>query len=103
MAKKSTRSQERCPSHPGKLLREVVVPALNKPKTEIAKALGISRSSLYELLNEEQSVTPEMAVRMSIVFNGTPQSWMNMQTAHDLWHAQRKIDEATLQPLHECA
>ena len=103
MTQKIQRSQNRCPTHPGKFLREIVFTELNKPKTDVARAMGISRQTLYDLLNEAQGVTPEMAVRISVVFGGSPQSWINMQTAHDLWHAERKINQSELTPLHNAS
>lgn len=58
MTAHSKRSPERCPTHPGALLRDIVLPALPVPKTEVARALGISRQSLYDILAEKQPVTP---------------------------------------------
>ena len=100
MRKKATpkRSPDRCPTHPGGLLREIVLPALPVPKTEFARALGISRQALYDLLAEKQPVTPAMAVRLGVVFEQSPASWLNMQTAYDLWHAERQIDKTKIKP-----
>ncbi len=99
MADRPKRFPHRCPSHPGAYLREIVIPALPMSKTEFAKALGISRQGLYDLLAEKQPVTPLMAVRLGLVFNHSPASWLNMQTAYDLWHAERKIDKTKVKPL----
>jgi antitoxin HigA-1 len=52
----------RCPTHPGELLREVVIPATGKTKTEIAALLGISRQHLYDILAERKPVSPAVAV-----------------------------------------
>ncbi len=93
------RSADRCPTHPGAMLREIVLPAVLLPKTEVARALGISRQSLYDILSEKQPVTPAMAVRLGAVFGSTPASWLNMQTAYDLWHAEREVDTSELKPL----
>jgi len=94
------RSPDRCPSHPGSLLREVILPALeNVTKVEIADALGVSRQTLYDILNEEQPVTPQMAVRLGAVFNTSAASWLNMQNAYDLWKAMRDIDTSALRRL----
>ena len=87
----TTRDPNRCPSHPGALLREIVLPAIDQSKTEIAKALGISRQALYDILNEKQSVTPEMAVRIGKLCGNGPGVWLRMQQAHDLWHAERAV------------
>ena len=99
MTAQPKRSPDRCPTHPGAMLREIVLPALPVPKTEVARALGISRQSLYDLLAEQQPVTPAMAVRLGAVFCSSPASWLNMQTAYDLWHAEREIDVSGLTPL----
>jgi addiction module HigA family antidote len=93
------RSAERCPTHPGSFLREIVLPAIRASKVEIAAALGISRQSLYDILAEKQPVTPAMAVRLGKVFDTSATSWLRMQTAYDLWHAEREVDTSKLQPL----
>jgi antitoxin HigA-1 len=99
MADFPKRFSNRCPTHPGAFLREIVLPALPMPKTEFAKALGISRQALYDLLSEKQPVTSLMAVRLGFVFDQSPASWLNMQTAYDLWHAERQIDRSKMKPL----
>jgi len=90
------RAPERCPAHPGALLREIVLPALDRPKTRIASDLGISRQTLYDILAERQPVTPPMAVRLAAMFGDTPEVWLRMQVAHDLWHARRSVDTSAI-------
>lgn len=92
MAAPAKRSPDRCPTHPGALLREIVLPALPVGKAEVARALGISRQALYDILSEKQPVTPNTAVRLGVVLGTSAASWLNMQTAYDLWHAEREID-----------
>ena len=99
MARSLKRSAERRPTHPGAFLREMVLPAMAVSKTQIAEALGVSRQTLYDILAEKQPVTPAMAVRLGAVFETSPASWLRMQTAHDLWHAERDVDVSKLQPL----
>jgi addiction module HigA family antidote len=99
MTRAKHRSAERCPTHPGGFLREIVLPAIRASKVEIAAALGISRQSLYDLLTEKQPVTPAMAIRLGIVFDTSSASWLRMQTAYDLWHAEREMDTSKLRPL----
>lgn len=99
MAAKAERHADRCPTHPGALLREIVLPAVPLPKTEIARALGISRQSLYDILAERQPVTPAMAVRLGTYFGDSAAVWLNMQTAYDLWHAQHDVDVSSIVPL----
>ncbi len=99
MATNPKRSAERRPTHPGAFLREIVLPAIRASKVEIATALGVSRQTLYDILAEKQPVTPAMAVRLGVVFDTSSASWLKMQTAHDLWHAEREIDTSKLHPL----
>ncbi len=82
------------PVHPGELLREDVLPAVGRPKTEIARLLGISRQTLYDILNEKQPVTPAMALRLARMFGGSAESWINMQRNYDLKIAERELGDA---------
>jgi len=72
------------PVHPGALLREDILPAMNVTKTEIAKALGISRAQLYAILSESAPVTAPMALRLGRLFGNGPELWLNMQSNYDL-------------------
>ena len=78
-------------THPGELLREDVLPALGRTKTEIAKLLGISRQTLYDILDEKQPVTPGMALRLGKLCGNGPDLWINMQRAYDLRIAEKKL------------
>ena len=82
------------PMHPGELLREDILPAVARPKTEIARLLGISRQTLYDVLNERQPVTPNIALRLARMFGGTAESWVNMQRNYDLEIAERELGDA---------
>lgn len=62
----------------------------------IAGDLGISRQTLYDILAERQPVTPPMAVRPAAMFGDTPEVWLRMQAAHDLWHARRTVDTSAI-------
>ena len=79
------------PTHPGEVLRDIVLPSLGKPKAEIARLLGISRQTLYEILAERQPVTPEMALRIGKLCGNGPEIWGNMQQAYDLEIAAAKL------------
>lgn len=103
MVAPAKRSKDRCPTHPGALLREIVLPALPVGKAEFARALGISRQSLYDILSEKQPVSPAMAVRLGLAFGQTPASWLNMQSAYDLWHAERDIDTSKIRVLQQAS
>lgn len=84
------RDPDRCPSHPGALLQEIIPPT-GKTKTEIADLLGISRQHLYDILGERKPVSPEVAVRLGKLFGDGPDAWIRMQAAHDTWHARRAL------------
>ena len=72
------------PMHPGELLREDVLPALGTSKTAVAEYLGISRTTLYELLREETPVTPRLALRLGKLCGNGPKLWLNLQQDYDL-------------------
>ena len=79
------------PVHPGEILREDVLPAVNKSKTEVAALLGISRQMLYEILAERKPVTASTAVRLGKLFGNGPEVWINLQTAYDLAKAEKRL------------
>ena len=85
------RDPKRCPSHPGELLREDVIPATGKTRSEIAALLGISRQHLYDILNERKPVSPTVAVRLGKLFGDGAEVWARMQSAYDTWHAEREL------------
>jgi addiction module HigA family antidote len=87
---KSLRDPKRKPTHPGELLREEVLPALKMTQTEFAKRLGVSRLSVSELLLEKRALSPDMAIRVGRLTSTTPESWLRMQEALDLWELERQ-------------
>lgn len=87
-----SRNPDRCPTHPGELLREDVIPETGKSKAEIARMLGISRQHLHDVLAERKPVSPEVAVRLAKLFGNEPLFWIRMQGAYDAWHASREVD-----------
>lgn len=93
------RNMDRCPTHPGELLREDLLPALKMHKTQVADALGISRQHLYDILNERKPVSPEIAVRLGAAFRDGPDVWLRMQAAYDAWHASREVDVSKVKVL----
>jgi len=84
------RDRNRCPTHPGALLREVI-PATGKSRTEIAALLEISRQHLYDVLNERKPVSPGVAVRLGKLFGDGADVWVRMQGAYDTWRAEREL------------
>lgn len=77
--------------HPGEMLREDILPALGKSKTEIARLLGISRQTLYDILDEKQPVTAGMALRLGKLCGNGPTLWLNLQRRFDLEQAEKQI------------
>jgi addiction module HigA family antidote len=78
------------PPHPGKIIKALCLDPLGLGVTEAAKGLGISRKTLSAILNGRAGISPEMAVRLSIAFNTSAESWINQQTQYDLWHAEQR-------------
>ena len=72
------------PTHPGEILREDILPALAVSKSELARRLGISRQTLYDILDEKQPVTPAMALRLGRLFGNSATFWVNLQRDYDL-------------------
>jgi addiction module HigA family antidote len=77
------------PPHPGEIIRELCLEPLGISVTDAAKALGVSRKTLSAILNGRAGISPEMAVRLSIAFNTSAESWMNQQVQFDLWNAEQ--------------
>ena len=94
-----SRNTDRCPTHPGELLREDVIPETGKSKAEIARMLGISRQHLHDVLAERKPVSPEVAVRLAKLFGNEPLFWIRMQGAYDAWHASREVDVSAVPTL----
>ena len=90
------------PVHPGEILREDVLPALGKSKTEIARLLHVSRQSLYDILDEKQSITAAMAVRLGKLCGNGPNLWLAMQSAYDIVKAEAALKDElkTIPTLH---
>ena len=86
------RDPNRCPTHPGALLRDEMIPATGRSKVEIAGLIGISRQHHYDILNERKPVSPAVAVRLGKLFGDGAGVWTRMQAAYDTWHAEREED-----------
>ncbi len=91
MTKKPNAVAARCPTHPGEILREDVLPALNITVTDAAKELGIARQTLHRVMTGEMAITPAMALRLGRWCGNGPGLWLRMQIAYDLWHAERAM------------
>jgi addiction module HigA family antidote len=92
MVAAAKRAKDRCPTHPGALLRDDIIPATGRSKAEIAALLGISRQHLYDILRERKPVSPTVAVRLGKLFGDGAGIWTRMQAAYDTWQAERTED-----------
>jgi len=81
------------PPHPGEIIKDLCLEPLGISVTEAAKALGVSRKTLSAILNGRAGISPEMAVRLSIAFGTSAESWMNQQVQFDLWNAEQRRNE----------
>ncbi len=87
------------PPHPGEVIRELCIEPLELSVTDAAKALGVSRKTLSNILNGHAGISPEMAVRLSIAFNTTSESWLNQQVQYDLWFAEKERKKLNVKKL----
>ena len=87
------------PPHPGEVLRELCIQPLGLTVTETAKSLGVSRKTLSAILNGRAGISPEMAIRLSMAFDTSAESWLNQQMQYDLWIANRAIGNVKVKRL----
>ncbi|GJM41553.1 MAG: transcriptional regulator [Ardenticatenaceae bacterium] len=77
------------PPHPGEIIKELCLEPLGLTVTRAAEALGVSRKTLSAILNGRAGISPEMAIRLSMAFDTSAESWLNQQTQYDLWRARQ--------------
>jgi len=87
------------PPHPGEVLRELCLEPLGLSVTDAAEALGVSRKTLSAILNGNAGISPEMALRLSIAFNTSPESWLAQQSQYELWEAEQHRKELHVKKL----
>ena len=102
-AKRSEPHSDLLPCHPGEILREIVLPAIARPDQEVAKALGITRKQLRDLVAERVPLTPEVAVRLEAAFGRSAPAWLRLQETYDLRHARRSVDISSIPRLTAAA
>lgn len=81
----------RNPPHPGGIVRRQCLEPLGLSVTEAARGLGVTRQALSELINEKAGISVEMAIRLSKAFGSSPETWLGMQMAYELWQARDRI------------
>ena len=87
------------PPHPGEVLKELCLEPLGLTVTDAAKALGVSRKTLSMVVNGHAGISPEMAIRLSIAFDTSAESWLNQQIQFDLWQAEQHRSELKVERL----
>ena len=87
MSNSTLNKRRRRPTHPGELLREEILPGARITQGDLAKRMGVSRRTVNEICQERRGVSADMAHRLARVLNTTPELWMNMQAAVDVWDA----------------
>lgn len=87
------------PAHPGEILKELIIETLELTVSDVAGHLGVSRKTLSKILNARGAITPEMAVRLELVFaKPSADHWLRLQSAYDLWNARQQQDRLTVSP-----
>lgn len=79
------------PSHPGEILKEMYLEPLNITVTDLAANIGVARRTVSMVINGHSGISAEMALRLSKAFDTTPELWLNLQRAHDLWFASKNV------------
>ncbi len=85
------------PPHPGRIVRQECIEALDLSVTEAAKVLGVTRQALNNLVNEKAAISPEMAIRLEKAFGSTADTWLRMQAAYGLAQARKKENNIQVQ------
>ena len=88
------------PPHPGGIVRRQCLEPLSLSVTKAAAGLGVTRQALSDLVNEKASVSVEMAIRLSKAFGSTPETWLGLQMAYDLWQARERAAEIEVQKFY---
>lgn len=86
------------PPHPGEMITDMME-ELGIGIRELARALDVAASTVQRLVKMKIAVTPEMAIRLSIVLGGSPQFWLNLQDNHSLWQVSQTLDTTKLKRL----
>ena len=93
------RNKKRAPTHPGALLREVVLPELGITQAEFAERLEVSRRTVSEILHERRPITPDMAIRLGKLLGNGAGLWLRMQQALDVWTLEQQDNYTHIQQL----
>ena len=87
------------PPHPGEIVRYECLEPLGLTVTRAAQGLGVTRQALSDLVNQKAGVSVEMSIRLSKAFGSTPETWLGLQTAYDLWQARERAGQLEVEEL----
>ena len=85
------------PPHPGGIVRRQCLEPLGLSVTGAARGLGVTRQALFQLVNERTGISVDMAIRLSKAFGSSPETWLRMQMAYDLWQARKRADRISVE------
>ena len=85
------------PPHPGGIVKRQCLDPLGLTVDRAAQGLGVSQQALSELVNGRSGISVEMAIRLSKAFGSTPETWLGMQMAYDLWQARSRGGEIAVE------
>ena len=91
------------PCHPGEIVTHECLEPLGLSVTRAAKGLGVTRQTLSDLINEKSGISVDMAIRLSKAFGSTPETWLKLQLAYDLWQAQARVESIEVERFVEAA
>ena len=91
--------EKRPPTHPGEVLLEEFLKPYGMTQKELARRIGVSYPRINELIHKKRSVTPDTALRLSRLFGTTPEFWLNLQLAYDLYEAKQKASYDEIEPI----
>ncbi len=85
--------QDRCPTHPGEFIKEDILEEMELTQQQLADRLFVSRRTVNQIVNLKRSITPEMALRLGFLTNTSPEMWINMQMAYDMWNVRQNVSQ----------
>lgn len=87
------------PPHPGEFIAGVYLEPCGLSLRQVAERLGVSASTFQRLVTSKSRITPDMALRLSVVLGRSPESWLALQDIYDLWEARQRLDLSGLTPM----
>ena len=91
--------KERCPTHPGEYIKEDILEEMKLTQQQLADRLFVSRRTVNQIVNFKRSITPEMALRLGSLTNTSPEMWINMQTAYDMWKVRQSVKQEDIRKI----